>query len=81
VLNPKEKSKFIANKYPCLKPTDVNIDYVQHLIYLGHIITDNMSDYENITPEVRNMFYSTNVLVGKFYSCSPNGKLTLFRAY
>jgi len=41
VLNLKEKNKFIANKFPCLKLNGVNIDYVQHFIYLRHIITNN----------------------------------------
>ena len=49
--------------------------------YLGHVITNNARDDDDIKREVRNLFVCTNVLIRKFNQCSRVVKITLFKSY
>jgi len=50
--------------FPPLKIGDHCIRYVEQFKYLGHIVTDSLTDDEDINREIKNMFvliyYSTN---------------------
>ena len=49
--------------------------------YLGHIITDQMTDDEDMYRQRRNLYAQANMLVRKFHYCTDEVKITLFRAY
>ena len=49
--------------------------------YLGHIISNNEHDDNDVLREVRAMFTRTNILARRFSSCSVSVKTVLFRSY
>lgn len=49
--------------------------------YLGHILTENMSDDEDIYRQCRALYAQANTLARKFGSFTEHVKLTLFKAY
>lgn len=49
--------------------------------YLGHIITDQMCDDDDIYRQRRMLYAQANMLVRKFHWCSDNVKISLFKAY
>ena len=49
--------------------------------YLGHYITDDLSDDEDINRQHRTLFVQGNIILRKFNMCSLGVKLTLFRTY
>jgi len=57
------------------------IQYVDNFKYLGHIITQNLSDDSDTQREIRNMYVRTNMLVRKFNKCSLSVKIILFKTY
>jgi len=51
---------------PPLKIGDHCIRYVEQFKYVGHIVTDSLTDDEDINREIKNMFVCTNILPRKF---------------
>ena len=49
--------------------------------YLGHYITDDLSDDDDINRQRRTLFVRGNIILRKFNMCSLGVKLTLFRTY
>jgi len=49
--------------------------------YLGHIISNNERDDNDVFREVRAMFTRTNILARRFSCCSVSVKTVLFRSY
>ena len=49
--------------------------------YLGHYITDDLSDDADINRQRRTLFVQGNIILRKFNMCSLGVKLTLFRTY
>lgn len=49
--------------------------------YLGHIITDQMSDDDDIYRQRRMLYAQANMLVRKFHWCTDSVKISLFKAY
>ena len=49
--------------------------------YLGHMIVSNNADDADIQREVTNLFVRNNILIRKFYKCSVDAKIVLFKAY
>ena len=49
--------------------------------YLGHIITDNLSDNDVITAKRRILYARANMLLRQFHFCSLSVKCKLFNAY
>ena len=47
---------------------------MQQFKYLGHIITNGLTDDEDIGREIKNMFARTNILMRKFSKCSSSVK-------
>ena len=56
---------------------DTVLNVVQTYRYLGHIITNNLSD----EAEMRGLYTRSNMLRRKFYFCSDQVKNKLFSAY
>ena len=57
------------------------MQFANEFKYLGHIITENLTDDADIDREIRNLFVRTNILRRLFYKCSLDVKRTLFKAY
>jgi hypothetical protein len=57
------------------------LDWVDEHKYLGFYMTSNRSDEKDMTRQLRSIYARGNVLVRNFHHCSPEVKLTLFRAY
>ena len=54
---------------------------VDQFKYLGHILTDNLSDDLDIRREIKALFTRCNILINSFKLCSYNVKLVLFKTY
>ena len=81
IFAPKDRHWVVKTEFPQFKIDNSYINYVPQFKYLGHIISNNGSDNQDIQREIRNMFIRTNVLRRKFASCSFNVKKILFKSY
>ncbi|XP_050676227.1 uncharacterized protein LOC126973125 [Leptidea sinapis] len=59
----------------------VSIDRVDRFRFFGHILTENLCDSDDIERERRALAVRCNIFARRFAQCSPEAKLTLFRAY
>ena len=57
------------------------IRVVDNFKYLGHILTCNMKDDKDIARQRKKIFIQGNTLIRKFYMCSIDVKVELFRSY
>ena len=67
--------------FPAFKAGNCDIQYVMSYKYLGHVISNDMNDDEDIQKEIRNMFIRTNILFRKFSKCSLSVKKMFFKSY
>jgi len=81
VFAPKRRSMIVATEFPMLQIGLSYIKYVQQFKYLGHIITNGLTDDEDIGREIKNMFARTNILMRKFSKCSSSVKKVLFKSF
>ena len=59
-----------------------NILKVVHVVkYLGHYVNDDLTDDADISRQIRKQYVQANILLRKFYMCSLDVKLSLFRTY
>ena len=49
--------------------------------YLGHFISEDLSDNNDISRQCRSVFAKGNSLIRTFHKCSDAAKVTLFKAY
>ena len=49
--------------------------------YLGHYVNDDLTDDADISRQIRKQYVQANILLRKFYMCSLDVKLSLFRTY
>ena len=59
---PKQRDMVTATNFPAFQLGTYYIKFVQQFKYLGHIISCNQSDDEDIQREIRNIFIRTNTL-------------------
>ena len=57
------------------------LEYVKQFKYLGHIITEDFMDDEDIKREMRSLSIRGNILLRKFHSCDIAVKKELFRTF
>lgn len=57
------------------------IKIVSQFKYLGHIIKENLVDDEDLERQRRSIASRSNMLARRFYHCSKQVKITLFKAY
>lgn len=60
---------------------ECNISYVERFKYLGHVLTADFTDDEDIDRERRNLAMRGNVLIRKFHFCTEEVKCHLFKSY
>lgn len=61
--------------------SDNNLSVCNKVKYLGHIITEQMTDDEDIYRQRRMLYVQANILLRKFGACADVVKMSLFRAY
>ena len=66
VFTPSRRSMIVSHTFPPLKIGDHCIRYVEQFKYLGHIVSDSLTDDEDINREIKNMFVRTNILLRKY---------------
>ena len=66
---------------PNFKLNGIILHVVASYKYLGHYITDDLSDDDDINRQRRTLFVQGNIILRKFNMCSLGVKLTLFRTY
>ena len=49
--------------------------------YLGHCINDELSDDDDMTRQRNKIYAKGNALIRKFYMCTENVKIALFKSY
>jgi len=81
VVQPNWRDRIVACGFPLLSIGVSSIQFVSEFKYLGHVINSCMSDDDDISREIRNMFTPKNVLLCQFGSCSVPVKLSLFKTY
>jgi len=58
-----------------------DLSFVTQFKYLGHLIEDTLYDDSDINRELRCLFTRANVLNRRFWRCSVDVKLRLFRTF
>jgi len=81
VFDPRQRSIIVAETFPKFQIESNYLQFVTKLKYLGHIITRNLSDDDDIQREISNLFVRINVLRSTFNKCSMAVKCVLFRSY
>ncbi|XP_013144898.1 PREDICTED: uncharacterized protein LOC106108310, partial [Papilio polytes] len=66
---------------PPIKLNGVDLRRVSSFKYLGHVVTEDLKDDNDIERERRAMAVRANMLARRFARCSTDVKITLFKAY
>ena len=66
---------------PTFRLNGNSIDVVQKFKYLGHFVSANMSDKEDIERQRKKLYAQGNSLIRKFHMCTLDTKLVLFNTY
>ena len=61
--------------------SDIALKVCNEAKYLGHYITDDLSDDKDIYRQCRKLYAQANTLARKFSMCSVPGKTSLFKAF
>ncbi|XP_073965144.1 uncharacterized protein [Choristoneura fumiferana] len=69
------------SKVPPIRLNGESLKRVNRFKYLGHIVTEDMKDDEDIDRERRALSIRINMMARRFARCSRTVKITLFRAY
>ena len=66
---------------PNVKLNGIILHVVASYKYIGHYITDDLSDDEDINRQRRTLFVQGNIILRKFNMCTFDVKPSLFRTY
>ena len=75
---PEDKKKL---RTPTFHLNNEQIPTVNNFKYLGHILTTNMSDDQDIGRQRKKIYAQGNSILRKFHMCSVEVKVTLFKSY
>ena len=73
--------KFKDIHVPSFELNDNILPRVNQCKYLGHVITDDLKDDNDIARQYKIIYAHGNALIRKFYMCSDHVKCTLFRSF
>lgn len=84
-----EKSEMLIFKAGKYRPSNIPpvvlngnvLKVVDHFKYLGHIVTEDLTDNRDIERECRTLSIRSNMLARRFARCSHEVKITLFKTY
>ena len=74
------KCEWIGNM-PSIKLGDMPISFTDEHTYLGHVISNNLTDDSDILRHVRSLYCKANTLLKKFSQCSEQVKCFLFKMF
>ena len=57
------------------------LEFVDKFKYLGHYFTSNLSDDYDIEQKIKYLYAHANMIRRRFYMCSDNIKILLFKSY
>jgi hypothetical protein len=77
IFNPKDRNKVISTSFPNFKLGSSPLHFVTEFKYLGHMITNDLTDDIDIQREIRSMFVRANILARRFMNCSTSVKVVL----
>ena len=80
-IRDRSRDKHIVDDFPCFSMNSCKLRFVSQFRYLGHMLSNNLNDDDDIRREIKNLFVCTNMLMNRFYQCSVNVKLTLFKSF
>ena len=87
-FNPKKSVIMIAKtkedqklRFPTFFLSDRPLEVVKKVRYLGHIITDDLCDDDDLQRQSCKLYAQANMLARKFHMCTDDVKISLFRAY
>ena len=75
---PEDKKKY---RIPSFYLNNEQIPVVSSFKYLGHILTNNGSDDQDIGRQRKKIYAQGNSILRKFYMCSLEVKVMLFKSY
>jgi len=81
VLSPCNRSQILMSSFPMFKLGTSDLQFVSSFLNLGHIISNSLSDNDDVQSKIKNTFIRTNILIRKFSRCSYNVKCLQFRSY
>jgi len=81
IFNPHNHYKRLHSVFPSFSLSGSNLSFVTQFKYLGRLIEDTLYDDSDINRELRCLFTRTNVLNRRFWRCSVDVKLRLFRTF
>jgi len=81
ICEPRDRTKIMNVSFPQFTLEGCSLQFAKMFKYLGHMITDSLSDDDDMQREIRNLFTRTNILVRRFGKCSVVVKIVLFKAY
>ena len=67
--------------FPEFRLNDDIIGEVNCIKYLGHFITQDLTDDKDIERQCRQIYVQGNIIIRKFYMCSLDVKVKLFKTY
>lgn len=67
--------------FPTFKLAGNNLRVMSKIKYLGHLITDQLKDDQDIYRQCRALYAQANSLLRKFGACTDRVKVALFRAH
>jgi len=62
VINPTDSTKTVSKVFPHFMINGQSVEFVQEFRYLGHVLSQKMSDDSDIKREIRTMYMRTNML-------------------
>lgn len=67
--------------FPDFHLSGQKLSVCREIKYLGHIITDQLCDDDDMNRQCRSLYGQANILVRKFHMCTDNVKIKLFKTY
>ena len=81
IFAPYDTKRHVNYQFPSFKISGVTLQNVNIFKYLGHLITNDLYDDDDIDRQMGLLYGRTNFLCRKFSNCSMEVKITLFRTY
>ena len=81
IFAPYDTKRHVNYQFPSFKISGETLQNVNIFKYLGHLISDDLYDDDDIVRQMGLLYGRTNFLCRKFSNCSIEVKITLFRTY
>jgi len=79
IFEPRDRSSIMNVSFPQFTLSGRSLQYVKTFKYLGHMISDTLSDDDDMQREIRNLFMRCNILARRFAKCSVDVIIVLFK--